>query len=151
MCRQTQPGWLFLSINILKATIVHFSRDFIRHLQRLNKQSGGKEKEKRVEQGREDERKGTEWGEEWKSVRERKKTKRKSVTKRKVKEIKEGQETSRRSKAKEADTEKEDDAGNGNQNTCNSKNVSWTWLKRKENSQGWRQLKTEGEEGGRWT
>lgn len=37
-CRQTQPGWLFLSINILKATIVHFSRDFIRHPQRLNKQ-----------------------------------------------------------------------------------------------------------------
>lgn len=40
--RQTQPGWLFLSINILKATIVHFSRDFIRHPQRLNRQSEGK-------------------------------------------------------------------------------------------------------------
>lgn len=50
-CRQTQPGWLFLSINILKATIVHFSRDFIRHPQRLNKQSEGGRR-KRVEQER---------------------------------------------------------------------------------------------------
>ncbi len=42
-CRQTHTGWLFLSINILKATIVHFSRDFIKHPQRLNTQSVGEE------------------------------------------------------------------------------------------------------------
>lgn len=62
-CRQTQPGWLFLSINILKATIVHFSRDFIRHPQRLNRQSEGEgEKGGTRVQGGEDESEGMEWG-----------------------------------------------------------------------------------------
>lgn len=62
-CRQTQPGWLFLTINILKATIVHFSWDFIRHPQRLNRQTEGEgEKDGTRAKGGKDASKGTEWG-----------------------------------------------------------------------------------------